>query len=456
MLSLREISYSHTRKVLDRISFDVAPGEYVAITGPNGSGKTTLALIIAGVIQPESGSIEYCGVDYSNGEKLDTLRRGIGFLFQDPEDGILTTSVEREIAFAPENHGLPPHLIRNRVEELADAFDLRDILKKPLDELSGGELERTAFASAVSFDPKILILDEPESYLDFAGRKRLAEEIQLRQRSGTAIIHITQSSAVPAHASKTISLGYLPMEEPRRRLSISDSSSTPVLEIEKLCFSYNGRKVLSNMNFQLMRGECVAILGKSGVGKTTFARIATGLYKADSGKITSYGRAGLSFQYPARQLFADTVLDDVTFGPKSLGMSEPRELAAGALRRVGLDELKFECSPFALSDGEQRLVGLAGVLAIRPDYIFFDEPTAALDVFGRARFLEIVENLTAEGVGMAIITHDLRIAEQACSRALILEKQGSSRELTIDEILTDSNLRRSIGIGMEDEIFGGY
>ncbi len=458
MLELNDISYSYPgagKPIIDALSMAISPGETVAIVGPNGCGKTTLTLIIAGVIRPDSGCIEYEGRDYSDGENLDAVRRDIGFLFQDPEDGILTTSVEREIAFGPENHGYAPVKIRDKINQLADEFDLREILKKPLDELSGGELERTAFASAISFDPKILILDEPESYLDFEGKRKLFDEIERQKQNGTTIIHVTQSSIASFRAEKTISLGDVEKSEGGRASSTIPEEGETVLVIEDVSFSFDGRPILSDVNFGLKEGESIAVLGQSGVGKTTLARLAAGLYKPDSGEIKSRGRCGISFQFPARQLFADKVLDDVAFGPKSIGMRNPKELALKALRESGLKEEYYDKSPFELSDGEQRLVGLAGVLAIEPSHIFFDEPTAALDASGRMQFLKIVETLLAKGVGVALITHDLDMAAICCRKALVIDRKGRARPYSMAEIMSNRELRRASGIGTESDLFGG-
>ncbi|HDR91354.1 MAG TPA: ABC transporter ATP-binding protein, partial [candidate division Zixibacteria bacterium] len=453
MLSLRDIRYtppSADKPLIEGLSFDVASGEYISVIGPNGSGKTTLALIIAGVIRPESGVIEYDGRNYSSGENLDFLRRDVGFLFQDPEDGILTTSVEREIAFGPENHGVPSEEIKLKIHDLAEEFNLREILNKPLDELSGGELERTAFAGAISSNPKILILDEPESYLDFEGKVRLYSEIDRQRRKGTSIIHITQCLRASARADRVISLGKMECES-RKSVNIHGAGAElPVLQMEDISFAFDGGDVLSGVNFSMKRGQCVALLGPSGSGKTTFARLAVGLYQPKAGRIKRHGRPGLSFQFPARQLFAESVLDDVSFGPKSMGIPDPRSAALSALEQVGFPHSKFAVSPFALSEGEQRLAGLAGILATRPDFIFFDEPTAALDVHGQARFLEIVDNLVENGAAVAIITHDLEIAEKTCWRAFLFNGCGQAIEYRMDEIMSNADLRKSYGIGTLD------
>ncbi len=458
MLSLRDIRFTHPsadKPLIEGLSFDIASGEYVAVIGPNGSGKTTLALIIAGIIRPDSGVVEYDGRDYSSGENLDFLRRDVGFLFQDPEDGILTTSVERELAFAPENHGFAPEIIRERIRELAVEFGLGKILQKPLDELSGGELERTAFAGAISSNPKILILDEPESYLDSSGKVRLYSEIDRQRRKGTSIIHITQCLRASARADRVISLGRMECDS-SKSVNIQDvRAESPILEMEDISFAFDGRDVLSGFNFSMNRGECIALLGPSGAGKTTFARLAVGLYQPKSGRIKRHGRPGLSFQFPARQLFSESVLDDVLFGPNSMGIPDPRNAALSALEQVGFPHSKFSASPFALSEGEQRLAGLAGVLATRPDFIIFDEPTAALDVYGQARFLEIVDNLLKQDVAVAIVTHDLEIAEKICSRAIVFDGGGGAVEYRMDDIMSNADLRISYGIGTLDDIFEG-
>ncbi len=205
MLIAEDIRFTYpgtARPVLEGVSLELAPGEMLAITGPNGSGKTTLALILAGLIEPQSGMVSFEGFDLFSDDGQEVARCKIGFLFQDPADGILTTSVEREIAFGPENLAMPTPELRLLVDSLLDEFDLRSERSRPVEELSGGGVERCALAAAVATRPSLLILDEPDSFLDFAGKRRFWAEIERLRDSGTAMVFITQSVAAAGGFSR--------------------------------------------------------------------------------------------------------------------------------------------------------------------------------------------------------------------------------------------------------------
>jgi len=457
MLTAHEISFSYPEgpQVLRGISLELRSGEMLTITGPNGCGKTTLALILAGIIPPDSGELRFKDVAVFSDDGQALIRRELSLLFQDPEDGILTTSVEREIAFGPENHGIPTDHIRAIVDDLASKFGLTPVLRNSTEELSGGELERCALAAAIATQPSVIILDEPDSFLDYDGKHRFWEEIEKLKSAGTAIVHITQSETAIMRAEKVLELA--PVIERRRIRLVRNPVSIRerVIEMRNVSFSYDKKPVIENVDFTIIAGESVAIFGESGSGKTTLARIAAGLYKPDSGTVESTGRVGISFQFPARQLFAETVRDDVAFGPKSIGLDGPKTLAESALKAIGVERDLFDRSPFELSDGEQRRVGIAGILAIDPVCVFFDEPTATLDSRGRARFVEIVVRLNSEGKGVALITHDIEIAARCCSRAIVLKNGGVIFDGDIDILMTDRELRNSLGLGTDSDIYGG-
>ncbi len=457
MLIAKGISFKYPgaeKSVLSDISVGIAPGEMLAIRGPNGCGKTTLAMILAGIFRPDSGSVTLDGIDLFSPEGQKLARSKIGFVFQDPQDGIITTSVEREIAFSPENLGVSADEMRRIVDNLAGDFDLKENLKRPVEELSGGEIERCALAAAVAIEPSVLILDEPDSFLDFEGKRRFIKEIERLKTRDTAIIHITQSGAAAGIADRELLLGDNSSNDNAISAVISDNTSDDtLLQLDNVDFSYGANRVLNGINMRINRGECVAILGPGGAGKTTLARVCAGLFKCDSGEIISKGRVGISFQFPARQLFAETVLGDVAFGPKSLGLDDSKSLAINALEVMGIGEDLFKISPFELSDGEQRRVGIAGVLATGPSCIIFDEPTAALDRGGRLLFIDLVKKLLGEGRGVAIITHDLELAAACSNRAFVLKDGGLVFDSKIDIILENKIFRNSLGLGTERDIY---
>jgi energy-coupling factor transport system ATP-binding protein len=194
------------------------------------------------------------------------------------------------------------------------------------------------------------------------------------------------------------------------------------------------RRALRGVDLSVDVGEVLLVLGPTGSGKSTLLRVAAGVLDATEGSVEVDGRGvdgpaaperdrriGLVFQSPETQLFAETVADDVAFGPRNLDMPDPAAAAREALVRVGLDAAVFgPRSPFTLSGGEARRVALAGVLAMDPAYVLLDEPTAGLDAAGRAAVLEAVR-ATRERSGVVVVTHDAEELLGEADRVILLD-----------------------------------
>ena len=217
----------------------------------------------------------------------------------------------------------------------------------------------------------------------------------------------------------------------------------PLLEIKNVTFQYTGISasqgpVLSDIHFGLFANECTAICGPSGSGKTTLIQLFTGLLKPQSGQVLFQGQdiwskgyslaelrrqIGLVFQFPESQLFEETVFKDVAFGPKNLDLPEHEieQRVLQALENVDLNPLQFkDRSPFRLSEGEKRRAAIAGVLAMGPDMVVFDEPTAGLDTKGIRRFQGIVQRLLAQKKTVVLVTHNMDFVAQVAGRVLVL------------------------------------
>lgn len=162
------------RPVLDRLEFEVAAGERVALLGPNGSGKTTLALHLNGLLTAQTGTIAFEGLTLAPGT-LTQVRRRVGLVFQDPNDQLFMHSVRDDVAFGPANLGFDMTEIEERVDMALGAVSATHLADSAPHHLSGGEKRRTAIATVLSMDPEILVLDEPTSGLDPLGRHELAD-----------------------------------------------------------------------------------------------------------------------------------------------------------------------------------------------------------------------------------------------------------------------------------------
>ena len=198
---------------------------------------------------------------------------------------------------------------------------------------------------------------------------------------------------------------------------------------------------LRDLNLDLAPGERVALIGHTGSGKSTLVQILAGLLKPSAGQVLLDGcelsgggeaskaarrRVGLVFQYPEHQLFEETVSADIAFGPRNAGLPE-EEVArrvSWAMKLVGLDEAEHgACSPFQLSGGQMRRVALAGILALRPEYLILDEPSAGLDPKGRDEIYGQLLRLQAEtGMGILLVTHNMEDAARLAQRLVVLDQ----------------------------------
>jgi len=199
MLELNQVSYHYRLDekssvlALDHINLRLQEGEFVSIIGSNGSGKSTLAKLLPALILPESGNVSVDGLDTKDKNSQKTIRQKVGMVFQNPDTQIISTSVEREIAFGLENLALPRREMKERVKWALDYFHLGRYRTHPPHKLSGGEKQRVALAAVLCMHPQYLILDEPTSLLDPQGRLEILSLVQKLIREGNVtVIHITQ------------------------------------------------------------------------------------------------------------------------------------------------------------------------------------------------------------------------------------------------------------------------
>jgi len=179
-------------KALDRISLTVEEGEFLVILGANGSGKSTLAKHLNGLFLPAAGEVLVDGINTQDKKNLWQLRQKVGMIFQNPDNQIVAAVVEEDIAFGPENIGLSPEEIRQRVDQALQIVGMEKWRKYPPHLLSGGQKQRVAIAGVLALGSKYLILDEPTAMLDPVGRREVLDTIQeLNQKQGVSVILIT-------------------------------------------------------------------------------------------------------------------------------------------------------------------------------------------------------------------------------------------------------------------------
>ncbi|MDI3481414.1 MAG: energy-coupling factor transport system ATP-binding protein [Tepidanaerobacteraceae bacterium] len=206
---------------LKDINFKIDKGEFVAIIGPNGSGKSTLAKLLNGIFVPTKGEIYVDGVNTASKEDIWKVRQKAGMVFQNPDNQIVATVVEEDVAFGPENLGIPPAEIRIRVREALEAVELTEYAHKAPHLLSGGQKQRVAIAGILAMKPQCIILDEPTAMLDPVGRKEVISTVKkLNREEGKTIVLITHfmDEAVQADRVFVMSNGQVVMEGTPRQV----------------------------------------------------------------------------------------------------------------------------------------------------------------------------------------------------------------------------------------------
>lgn len=201
------IGTDQKKVALDNVSLTINQGEFVAIIGMNGSGKSTVARLINGLAMPTGGKVMVNGLDTRDTSLLVAIRRNVGMVFQNPDNQIISTIVEEDIAFGPENLGLPHGEVRARAEWAMKVLDIEHLRLHAPHLLSGGQKQRVAIASALALRPTYLVLDEPTSMLDSAGKKELIRTlVKLNREFGITIILISHHMEDVIHANRIIVL----------------------------------------------------------------------------------------------------------------------------------------------------------------------------------------------------------------------------------------------------------
>ena len=489
---LNQVSFSYDGGqtwALDNLTMEVHAGEHLCILGANGSGKSTLGSILSGATAPDRGQVELmgrvvCSDTSDQGRRIDTeayrqARRSIGMVFQNPEDQIVTTVVQDDVAFGPENLGLPRQRMLSCVPAALKQVDLQTRMNDDPTRMSGGQQQRLALAGSLAMNPGMMVLDEPGAMLDAAGRQEIQSILCRLTAQGTAVVHITHLLEQARQADRVLVLDHgrivasgrpdqilnsqdLPalIGEPdhnpltQSRTSDTDAKTavgnhaSPMVKLSDVSYSFPdaGSKALSQVNLELAAGQTLAIIGRNGSGKSTLARLICALAAPDSGSIQVAGlplagpdrskakhlrrqnlrllrqRVGYVMQYPEHQLFADTVAQDIAYGPHNLGYGpeQVQQRVDEAMKLLDISDLA-DRSPFDLSGGQRRLVAIAGVVACSPQLLVLDEATASLDPQACARIMRLLRVLHQRGVTIVMSTHADREALDLADQTLLLE-----------------------------------
>ncbi|MDR2457271.1 MAG: energy-coupling factor transporter ATPase [Clostridiales Family XIII bacterium] len=499
--------------ILRDISLSISSGEFISLVGENGSGKSTLVKMLNVLLIPDKGSVFVNNLDTKNEENKIEIRKTCGLVFQNPDNSIISSIVEDDIAFGPENLGLEREEIIKRVSEALKETDIVGLKTKDPSMLSGGQKQRVAIAGILAMHPKVIICDEATSMLDPEGKEDILNVLKMLNKKGYTIINITHNMEETAFSKRVILMSKgrvvfddspeniftnnsiiekynleLPLNYRLKRdlkqllkgKKISDliekdnivtpneknekKASLPVIQTKELSYTYGKglsyeTKAIKNISFEIDKGGFIGIIGKTGSGKTTLIEHFNGLLKPSSGTVFFNGKdifakkaklsdvrkkIGFLFQYPDYQLFAETVLEDIAFGPINLGIKkvEAEKIAVSCMERVELDpEIFKEKSPFELSGGEKRKVAIAGILAMNPDILVLDEPTANLDPKSHRKFFALISKIRKEkNLTIILVSHNMDEIAEYCEKIILLDNGNLIKYDLTKNIFADESL----------------
>lgn len=478
------------------ITFEARAGELFLLAGASGCGKTTLIRCLNGLI-PRSYKGELKGEILLDGKPIANLplariSQMVGTVLQDPERQILGTRVRNEVAFGLENLGLPREEIIQRVDEALSYLGIRHLRDRETFNLSGGEKQKVALAGVLAMRPKILLLDEPLASLDPASALETLRIVRQMVDEGLCVLMVEHrvEDVLKIHPDQVLlmeagQIRYLgdvaglyqvvnyheiklPASEVLKRarhdpppppLRILPSVQTeeikngkpPLVRFEQVCFGYETKPdVLREINFEIRRGDVIAVLGANGAGKTTLVKHAIGLLKPTSGKVLINGvdsrhlsvaeiarTLGYVFQSPSHMLFAPTVFEELAFGPRNLE-HPPEQIqkeVMEALEIVNLSGREKE-PPLALSFGQQKRVSIAAVLSMRSRILIMDEPTAGQDYQNYMEFMDAIVQLpNIEAI--LFITHDIDLAIIYANRVALMSEGRLVADGAPQEVLSN-------------------
>ncbi len=511
LLRLNDVSYAYgERDIIRNATFSIDEGEIVLLAGGTGSGKSTLIRIINGLIPHFysgrfSGKVIFDGKEITQATPKERVALGIRTVMQFPENQLLGQKVEKLLKRA----------LGEDFEEIVDFLELKNLLNKRVEELSGGEKQRVAIAMVLGRSPKLLLLDEPFSQLDVSYMRKLIKILLSIAKRGVSILiaeHRVHELALIADKALLIVNGKIVEGKPYYVLSRENCKRTGVDEpiyfsiarrIGMNSFSYellrqklaetkimisggannpkNGREilrvsdlwfwyrkdeiVLQNINFNLREGEILAILGRNGAGKTTLLKLICGMLKPKRGEIRILGEKlkGIKIasrfiaflpQNPEEILFERTVRDEISFSARIMGKN--KSIVNEIILSLKLEEI-LERNPLTLSGGEKFLVAFASILVKEPKIVILDETTRGLDSNARNILIRILKDFTSKGGSVIMATNDIDLlAELKPDRIIVLHDgkivlSGNAREVLMNKQLYDYGLR----IPLISELFEG-
>ncbi|MFC4553805.1 ABC transporter ATP-binding protein [Georgenia faecalis] len=497
------VRYPHfADPVLHHVDLDLAPGEQLLLMGASGSGKSTLLRVLAGIVPQTvdaevTGELAVSGLDPRE-TPVPVLAGEVATLTQNPADQLCLPTVLDEVAFACENRGVDRAEIGARVTRALQTVGAAHLVDRRTSELSGGEGQRVALAAALVADPRVLLLDEPTALLDPAGVEQVGRALAAGHtrgddgaRSSVLIEHrldelpwlparvvvldadgtvgargsteqvlledgarlAAQGSWLPLRAELSVALGRTigpggqAARTAVREVARGGASYRPVvsggdvvLHAAGLGVRRGGHAVVTGADLAVRRGRITAVVGRNGSGKSSLLLGLAGLVPV-SGRLTG-GRVGMVFQEPEHQFLTRSVREEIGYGrPPTAGPA----LVDEALDRFELRGLA-ERDPFRLSGGQQRRLSLAAMAVLDDDVLLADEPTFGQDRATTRAVAQALRGLAAEGRGVVLVSHDLRLVAGIADDLLVMDGGTVAGQGPTGLVLSDPALLARAGL----------
>jgi energy-coupling factor transport system ATP-binding protein len=466
------------------VDFSVDEGEFFLVVGETGAGKSTLLRAVNGLVPHFTGGTLLGRVTVDGVSTVTPPREladRVGVVGQSPAASFVTDTVEDELAYAMENLGIAPDVMRRRVEDVLDLLGIAPLRRRTLATLSSGEAQRVAIGSVLTASPHVLVLDEPTSALDpgaaddvLAILTRLVDDLGLtvllaEHRLERVVQYATRIGVVGADRRLTVGspaammagapvappvvalarfAGWTPLPlsvrdarraaQPLRdrlasvapRARITPALGEPIARLTGVAARYGPNDVLRDIECTIARGEIVAVMGRNGAGKSTLLRLLAGLMRPSAGRVDVEGesphalqasalvrKVGLVPSDPAALLYERSIASECTVADREHRL--PAGTTCATLDRIepGLDP---ERHPRDCSEGQRLALALAVVLAPAPPLVLLDEPTRGLDYAAKARLSGLLHELAAAGHAVVLATHDVELIAETASRAIVI------------------------------------
>lgn len=506
MIDLKDISLIYAEQpILHDLTLRIEEGELVLLAGPTGSGKSSLLSIINGLAPAFTGghlagSVTIDGhVQQQSDPSL--WSRLVATVMQSPVDSFVADIVEDEIAFGMETHGYAPDAMRQRVEEVLDLLGLADLRHRQISTLSGGQQQRVAIASALTLQPRVLLLDEPTSALDptaadevLSTVHRLVHDLGLTvivaEHRIERIIHyadrvlLLTTDAAPQMVDPQTAVRLLPttptltqladlagstqspltvrdarkVVEPLRQLLQGAtpplrlvSSHTPrTIELDNVSVRRDRSDILSSVSLSCSRGSITALMGRNGAGKSTLLHTLVGDYRPHHGRVTIDGKlphdlrgsalvqtVSIVPQQPSDLFLTDRVADECRMSDRLRSVPQGTTRALLALLSPAVEDVQH---PRDLSEGQRLGLALAIALAGNPEVLLLDEPTRGLDSEGKARLVELLTTAARDGRTIVLATHDVELAAEIADNVVVLSEGQVVASGSAQDVLTASTM----------------